>query len=61
MDLLIALLMTLGVYATPEDLKNQDFLDKNSEQIQRVEDQLRNTSGSGTQEKTIIVVGSGNG
>ena len=57
MDLLISILLYLGVYATPADLQNKEFVAKNSEQINKAETLSKdpNFKCDG-----IVIVGSGN-
>ncbi|MCB0848210.1 MAG: hypothetical protein R2847_03920 [Bacteroidia bacterium] len=57
MDLIIAILMYLGVYATPADLNNKDFQTKNAKQIE----QAQKMAAQGTKMDCdgIIVVGTG--
>ena len=38
MELLIAILMYLGVYATPENLQNDDFCNRNRTEIDKAND-----------------------
>jgi hypothetical protein len=57
MDLLIAILMYLGVYATPEDLQNKDFLERNAGQINKAEQMMKDKSSD---LDGIVISGGGN-
>ncbi|MBS1763790.1 MAG: hypothetical protein JSS90_02355 [Bacteroidetes bacterium] len=57
MDLIIAILMYLGVYATPADLNNKDFQEKNANQIQKAQQMAK--QGTTVSCDGIVILGSG--
>ncbi len=57
MDLIIAILMYLGVNATPADLNNKDFQTKNAKEIEQA--QKMAAQGTKVDCDGIIVVGTG--
>lgn len=57
MDLIIAILMYLGVYATPADLNNKDFQAKNVTEIQKAEQMAK--QGTTVNRDGIVIIGSG--
>lgn len=61
MDLLIAILMMMGVNATPDSFNNQEFLDKNSTQIKAAQQKADELKASGDEKSIIVIVGTGNG
>lgn len=61
MDLLIAILMMMGVNATPDSFNNQEFLDKNSTQIKAAQQKADELKASGDEKSIIVIVSGGNG
>jgi hypothetical protein len=73
MDLLIAILMYLGVWATPDQLADQDFINKNQASIQTAQTAIDQgnygyderggiviTDGTGNRNGIVITDGTGN-
>jgi len=61
MDLLIAILMMMGVNATQDSFKDQEFLNRNELQIKEAQQKADELKANGQDEKTIVVLGGGNG
>ena len=61
MDLLIAILMMMGVNASPDSFNDQEFLNRNSSQVEMAKDIAGSLEGTDEQKMTIVVGGGGNG
>ena len=61
MDLLIAILMMMGVQATPDSFNNQEFLNSNQVQIKEAQQKADELKAKGDENSIIVIVSGGNG
>lgn len=55
MDILISFLIALGLHATPQDLKNKDFLKKNAAIIQQAQQMISEQGHPRGTQKTVMI------
>ena len=61
MDLLIAILMMMGVQATPASLNDKEFQDRNATQIKEAQMKADQVRGTDEEKQIIVTTSTGNG